>query len=242
MLTQINHWMEYANAVIDAFLLLRVLALRLQRTYLFLTLACLLNVFFDVIELSIAHTSPEGERTLVYSNLLLAFVFPLAAWDVFEEIPPALMAFRRSAMLRALTSILMVSFFGLLVALPAFNADNPMDIPFLFRLMVVVSTGSATGCLTFFWVMRKAFRVQKIPFPHNTFVWMMFYGLTLASQIVIWFIVFVEEALGQPSTGVVGEITETIAALYGITITIWCGWKLKALPKDIPSASLNEPS
>ena len=179
---------------------------------------------------------------VAHSNLLFAFVFPFAAWDVFEEIPPALTAFRRTVMTRSLTSIFMVSLFGLLVSIPAFNPDDPLDGPFLFRLMVVVSTGSATGCLSFFWAMRRAFRLQKIPFPHNTFVWMIFYGLTLASQIAIFFIIFVEEALGQSSTSIVGQVTETTAGLYGIAVTIWCGLRLKALPKDVPSASLNEPS
>jgi hypothetical protein len=242
MLTQINHWLEYASAAVDVFLLLRVLALRLQRTYLFLTLACILTVFFDVIDLSLPHGSPEVQRVWIYSNLLFAFVFPFAAWDVFEEIPAALTAFRRTVMTRSLTSIFMVSLFGLLVSIPAFNPDDPLDGPFLFRLMVVVSTGSATGCLSFFWAMRRAFRLQKIPFPHNTFVWMIFYGLTLASQIAIFFIIFVEEALGQSSTSIVGQVTETTAGLYGIAVTIWCGLRLKALPKDVPSASLNEPS
>jgi hypothetical protein len=242
MLTQINHWMEYASAVIDVFFLLRVLALRLQRTYVFLTLACVLTVFFDVIDLMLAHDSPEAQRMWVYSNLLFAVVFPFAAWDVFEEIPASLAPLRRTAILRTLTSVLMVSFLGLLLASPAFNSDDPLGLPFLSTLMIVVSTGSATGCLTFFWAMRRAFRLQKLALPHNTFVWMIFYALLLAGQIVIWFLLLLEETLGQTSSALGPQLVETALATYGIAITIWCGVKLRALPKDLPSASLNEPS
>jgi hypothetical protein len=81
MLSEINHWTEYAAAAFDLGLLVRILALRLQRTYVFLTLACTLAVLFDGAVLFYA---PGSERVQIYGNLFLAFIFPLAAWDIFE--------------------------------------------------------------------------------------------------------------------------------------------------------------
>jgi len=242
MLSQLNQWMEYAAAAIDLALLLRVLALRLQRTYVFLTLACVLAVLFDIAVLSLPPDSPERARVEVYSSLLIAFVFPLAAWDVFGEIANSVAAVRRAAILRTLTSLLMVTFFGVVLASPAFKSEDPTGLPFVLTVTVIVSTGSATGCLTFFWGMRRALRLQKITLPHNTFVWMLFYALLLAGQIVTWLLLLLEEFLNLPSAAVAPQCISLALNTFGIAITLWCALKLRALPKDVPSASLNEPS
>jgi hypothetical protein len=234
--------MEYAAAATDLALLLRVLALRLQRTYVFLTLACVLAVLFDVAVLSLTPDSPERARVEVYSNLLIAFVFPLAAWDVFEEIANSLGALRRSAIFRTLTSLLMITLFGLVLASPTFKSEDPTGLTFVLTLTVIVSTGSATGCLTFFWAMRRAFRLQKLTLPHNTFVWLVFYALLLAEQIVTWMLLLLEESLNLTSTAVASQLITLTLNTFGIAITLWCAVKLRALPKDVPSASLNEPS
>jgi hypothetical protein len=242
MLNQLNHWMEYATAVIDVLLLVRVLTLRLQRTYVFLTLACFLAVFFDVAILSLARESPERLRVEVYSNLLVAFVFPLAAWDVFEEIASSMAVVRRNAILRTLTTLLIVIFLGLVLASPAFRADDPTGMAFVLTLTIIVSTGSATGCLAFFWTMRRALRLQKVALPHNTFVWMIFYALSLGGQVVSWLLLLSEETLNQRADAFAPQLTSFGEGVFGIAITVWCAVKLRALPKDVPSASLNEPS
>jgi hypothetical protein len=242
MLIQLNHWMEYAVAAIDAVLLLRVLTLRLQRTYVFLTLACVLAVLFDVAVLSLPPDSQERARVEVYSNLLIAFVFPLAAWDVFGEIATSMAAVRRTAILRTLTSLLMVTFFGVLLASPTFKSEDPTNLTFVVTLTVIVSTGSATGCLTFFWAMRRAFRLQKITLPHNTFVWLLFYALLLAGQILTWLLVLLEQSFNLSSAAVASQCITLSLNTFGIAITLWCAVRLRALPKDVPSASLNEPS
>ena len=112
MLSQINHWMEYAAAAFDLILLLRVLTLRLQRVYMFLTLACTLAVIFDAATIFYA---PDNERVSLYTNLFSAFIVPLAAWDIFEEIAKPVAALRRLAILRTLASLGIIFFFGLLL-------------------------------------------------------------------------------------------------------------------------------
>ncbi len=241
MLTQLDHWLEYTSAAMDAALLLRVLTLRLQRTYVFLTLACALAVLFDVAILSLARDSPERVRVGVYSSLLVAFVFPLAAWDVFEEIATSMAAMRRVAILRTLTSLLMVTFFGLVLASPSFHSDDPAGLAFLLTLTVIVSTGSATGCLTFFWAMRRAMRVQKITLPHNTFVWMVYYALLMGGQIVTWMLLLLVDALALSASAFATCINIAVDT-FSVAITVWCAVRLRALPKDVPSATLNEQS
>jgi hypothetical protein len=51
MLSQLNHWMQYVGVAVDALLLLRILTLKLHRSYVFITLASVLAVFFDAIAL-----------------------------------------------------------------------------------------------------------------------------------------------------------------------------------------------
>jgi hypothetical protein len=242
MLNQLNHWIEYAAGVIDGLLLLRVFALRLQRTYVFLTLACVLAVLFDVAVLSLARESPERARVQVYSDLLFAFVFPLAAWDVFEEIANSMAVIRRVAILRTFTSLLMITFLGLILASPAFRGDDPTGMAFMVTLMIIVSTGSATGCLMFFWTMHRALRVQKITLPHNTFVWMVFYALLMGGQVVTWLFWLLQNILNQPSSALASQVASFALDAFGISITVWCAVKLRALPKNLPSTSLNEQS
>ena len=240
MLSQVNHWMEYAGTGIDLLLLLRVLGLRLQRAYVFITLACILEFFFDVVDLSLVRESPEWRRVFVYSELIFAFVFPIAAWDVFEELANSLNTVRRLAMIRTVTSLLMISIFGLSLASLAARADDPTGLAFISTVSIVVWTGSATGSLAFIWAIHRAVRLQKMELPSNTFVWMVFFELFLIGQVASCFISFSEAGFGLTSSSLLPRITELTLMLYGIAITIWCALKLRALPKDLPSASLNE--
>ena len=240
MLTQINHWMEYAAAGVDLVLLLRVLGLRLQRTYLLLTLACLVAVIFDAAALSLVRDSPERQRVEMYADLLSAFVFPLAAWDVFEELGTSLAALRRIGIFRTATSLLMITFIGVIVA--SSQGYDSGSLEYIGTLTLFVSTGSATACLTFLWSMRRALRQQKVVLPNNTFVWMVFLALSLCAQVTQWLFLFLAETLRQPGASAFVQIIEMILVSYVMAISIWCAVKLKALPKDVPSASLNENS
>jgi hypothetical protein len=241
-LTQINHWTEYASAGIDLVLLLRVLGLRLQRAYVFLTLAAVLTVFFDGVQLWLPHESSEFARANSYSQIIFAVVFPLAAWDAFEEIATPIAALRRLAILRTLTSLVMITFFALLIALVTGLTDDPNGDNFLAILSLILWTGSATASLAFLWTMHRAIRAQKLETPNNTFVWMIFFELLLAGAVVGCFISLVEVALRQPASGPVVQVTDFVLNLYGIGVTIWCIIKLRALPKDLPSPSLHENS
>ncbi len=235
MLSQFNHWMDFASAGVDLILLLRVLTLKLHKTYLFITLACVLGVFFDGVTLWLPSESQESLRVFVYSRFLFAFVYPVAAWDVFEELKTALAALRRVAISRTVTSLLMMTVFGLILAGFADSGSDPNGLRFLFSLAVIVWTGSVTGSLGFLWVMHRAVRAEKLEAPRNTQVWMVYFGLFLAGEIVECFYFLMPPFLSKPAI----EIFSLIIGLYSIAITAWCIVKLRAIPSDVPSTPLN---
>jgi uncharacterized membrane protein len=221
-------------------LLLRVLGLRLQRTYLFLTLACVLAFLFDVANLLYP---PEAyPRVQIYSELFISFIFPLAVWDIFEEIANSVAALRRLAILRTIAGLVIVSLFGLLWASSLSSSDDPNDILFLLVLTLTVSTASATGCLGFLWIMRRGLTVQKIITPRNTSTWMIFYALLMVGQLVSWFTLMTGQMLSDGVREQFSNIASLIINSFGMVITLWCAVKLRGLPKDIPSPSVHENS
>ena len=115
ILGQATYWIEIAAAVVDALLLLRFLMLKLQRTYFFIFLVCLLAVFFDGVGLWLGIQSQESARVSFYSRFLYVFLYPAAAWDVFEEIRAQVAKPRRTALFRLISSLLMATIFGFLV-------------------------------------------------------------------------------------------------------------------------------
>jgi hypothetical protein len=235
LLSQVNHWLDFAATAIDLLLLLRVLTLKLHRTYFFIALACLLSVFFDGIALWLGVDSQENFRVFLYSRFLYAFVFPVAAWDVFEEFTPHLTKLRRLAISRTITSLVLITLFGLALSAFLSSASDADDSTFTKTLAVFVWTGSAAASLSFLWVMHKEIRAQKLSPPRNTFVWLVFYELILLGEIVNCFLLQIAGVFNQPAANAV-----TLALLtYGMAITLWCAIKLRALHPEAPSEPAN---
>ena len=235
MLTQANHWLEIAAALVDALLLGRILLLRLQRLYLFITLACLLAVFFDAVDLWLGTNSPEDFRVNLYSRLLFAFVYPLVAWDVFEEVKAPLQKLRRLAMGRLVSGLVIASVFGLLVASVAQPSDSASDPDVLSQLALILWAGSSTACLAFLWTLHRQTRTLVVERPHNTYVWMVFWELSLLGAIA--------SLLAGITITVTQVKAETILdmffLLYSMVITGWCIVRLRALPSGAPTVPAN---
>jgi hypothetical protein len=235
LLSQVNHWLDFAATAIDLLLLLRVLTLKLHRTYFFIALACLLSVFFDGIALWLGVDSQENFRVFLYSRFLYAFVFPVAAWDVFEEFNPHLAKLRRLAISRTITSLVLITLFGLALSAFLSSGTDADDSTFVKTLAVFVWTGSAAASLSFLWVMHKEIRVQKLSPPRNTFVWLVFYELILLGEIVNCFLLQIAGVFNQAAAEAV-----TLALLtYGMAVTLWCAIKLRALHPEAPSEPAN---
>jgi len=223
--------LDFAATGIDLLLLLRVVTLRLHRTYFFIALACLLSVFFDGVALWLGPISDENQRVFLYSRFLYAFVFPVAAWDVFEELTPHLAKLRRLAISRTITSLVLITLFGLALSSFLASGNDADDSTFVKTLAVFVWTGSAAASLSFLWVMHKEMRAQKLSPPRNTFVWLIFYELILLGEIADCFLVQISGIFSPASK----EIVILALLTYGMSVTAWCAIKLRSIRPEAPS-------
>ncbi len=231
MLNQINHWMEYAAGAADLVLLLRILGLRLQKTYLFITLACAVAVLFDVANFVYS----DSERVAFYTEIFAACLFPLAVWDIFEEVIPAVAALRKLAMLRMLASSVLMVFVSLLWLSGLSDNDDPTGVIYLSMLSLMVSIASAAGCLGFLWIMRRGMQLQAIVTPNNTFVWTRFYALAMIGLLVNWVVLVIEPFMKGPLKDSFKPLALLVLNLYSMAITLWCALKLKGLSKNLPA-------
>ncbi len=187
MLSQANHWMEIVATAADVLLLCRVLMLRLHRVYVFITLACLLSIFFDAVDLSLGTGSEAGLRVFLYSRFLYAVLYPLIAWDVFEEMKTQIAKLRRLAIGRLISGLVFATMFGFILALYFQDSDAAGQPPVMIMLAIVLWAGSSTATLAFLWTLHRAIRAQHLERPNNTHVWMIFYQLLLIAEVLTCF-------------------------------------------------------
>ncbi len=234
MISQLNHWIEIGGTAIDAVLLLRVLQLRLHRTYLFITLFCVLGLFFDGMMLWFGSESREFSRIFIYSRFLYTFVFPAAAYDVWEEAKTQVARIRKFAAFRLASSLVLAAVLGLIIVSIA-GGDEPGENAIFSIFGIILWAASSTASLAFLWSMQRLARAQKIELPANTAVWLLFFELSFAAEVVSCFLVIINQ---QFNTFVSTSIDVSLG-LYGAFVTLWCVWKLRALPSDVSSAPEN---
>ena len=228
MISQLNHWIEIGGTATDAVLLLRVLQLRLHRTYLFITLFCVLGLFFDGIMLWLGSESREFARVFVYSRFLYTFVFPAAAYDVWDEAKIQVSRIRKFAAFRLLSSLVLAAVLGLII-LSVAGGDEAGQNAVFSTFGIILWAASSTASLAFLWSMHRIARAQKIELPSNTSVWLLFFQLTFAAEVVSCFLVIVNEQFNT----FVSTTIDVSLGLYGAFITLWCVWKLRPLPSDV---------
>jgi hypothetical protein len=234
MLNEVNHWIAIIGTAADALLLCRVLLLKLQRVYLFITLACVLALFFDGVDLWLENDQDGNLRVFLYSRFLFAFLFPLVVWDVFEEMKSQISNIRRIAGRKLVSGIFFATVFGVVLTVFVQAADTSGQ-PIAPTLGLVLWTGSSTASLAFLWTLRRAIGVQNIGVPSNTAVWLVFWQLFLLAQVLTCFYFLIGQYLGHGTEYVLNIAFNT----YGIVITAWCILRLRALPSDVPSAPAN---
>ena len=235
MINNAEHWMEVAGAAVDALLVLRVLQLRLQKTYMFITLACVLALGFDGVALWLGAESREMGRFFIYSRFLYAFVYPAAAFDVWEEVQAQVGRLRKVALLRLVASLVLAAVLGLIIASVASGEESPEDTA-LASFAVIVWAASATASLAFLWSMHRLTRAGKIELPHNTAVWLLYFQLALAAEVLTCFLTIIWRGFSPFATTAI----DISLGLYGILITLWCVWKLRARkPSQVPSTPEN---
>jgi len=238
MLTQATHWLEIVAIALDVILLGRLLLLRLYRLYVFITLACVLAVFFDAVVLWLDADLKSAGMVFIYSRFLYAFLFPLIAWDVFEEVKAQVAKLRRLAIIRLVSGLVFACLFGFIVTAFTDTADASgtpsSDSSPLTTLGLIFWAGSSTATLAFLWTLHRQTRAQKIDLPNNTYVWMLFWELSLLYEVFYCFWLLSYSLLKSTAPYV-----ELLFFVYGIAITAWCVFKLRAVPASVPSAPAN---
>ena len=234
MLAQASHWIEIIGTAAAALLLCRVLLLKLQRVYVFITLACVLELFFDAVDLWLAPDPNQSLRLFQYSRFLYAFLFPLVVFDVFEEMKSQISRLRRIAVGKLVSGLFFATVFGFLLS--AFAPSEDRSEPSLLPMLgLVLWAGSSTASLAFVWTLRRAIRAQNMVPPNNTLVWMAFWQLFLLAQVLYCLFSLVIQFLKNGSA----DALNIVFNAYGIIITAWCILKLRALTSDVTSTPAN---
>ena len=228
MLNQAIQWLQMAGTAAEAILLVRLLTLKLQRLYVFVTLYWAVNLLFDVAQWILGWTSPATVRLQINALFLFAFLFPFAAWDAFEEIKPAIEKIRRVHAPRLISGLFITALLGLIwfISLSEDAAANasPKDWVGLF-----VWLGSACACLLFIWKVYRSARKQAIALPRNTVVWAIFFMLTLGQSILQCVVFMARPVLKDPAP----DIIESLFLTFELCLYVWCAIKLRPWPSDV---------
>jgi hypothetical protein len=241
MLSQINLWAERAGMFLDLLLMLRILTLRLRQTYVFITLFVLLSLFYDGVALLMGSESPEFRNVTLLSKFVYSIVYPLVAWDLFEEAKQTVDKVRKMAMSRMMTSLLFITLWGLLIAAFTGGEDSGQSM-YLMRVSIVVWTGAIASALAFLWVMRKGTKVNNWELPRNTSIWYTYFGLILMIQ-AIWCVLSLGLGLVINQSPHLAETidqgSDLVLNFFGILLTAWCTYKLRAVPSDASNVTVD---
>ena len=232
MLIQVNHWMEILGTGVDVLLLGRVLMLRLPKVYLFITLVCVLTVFFDGVGLWLGTGSAENFKVFLYSRFLWAVMYPLASWDVFEEVKTQIAKLRRAAIGRLISGLFFAAVFSLIFFAFVDTGDGSNEPNLAGTLGIILWAGSSTASLAFLWTIHRAMRAQNVVIPNNTSVWLIFYELSLVAEVLSCVMLLLPLKEGNLSRGI-----ELVFLLYSIAVTVWCMLRLRPSSANTESAS-----
>jgi hypothetical protein len=223
MLEHSIQWMNMAQTVVEGLLVCRLLLLRLHRPYLFITLYCLLSVFFDSICWWTGWTTRAALQTATLETFFLAFLTPFAAWEAFEEAMPQAAKWRRLALGRFAWSILLTVIFVLIVSanVPAQDAEGHSAFFTLAGLLCWSCCASAS--FAFLRTTRRILLAQKIELTRNTSVWTTFFILINALTIVYCLLVLLGPVAGKAASAVAVILLQAVNA----AIIIWCIARLK---------------
>ena len=218
--------------VVEGLLLFRILSLKLYRVYAFITLYCALNLLFDGASWYVGWEAPEAATIFIYSLFFFALLYPLVAWDTFEESKTQLAKLRRAQTIRLVSGLFITGLCALLIGLNLEPTDPHGNSTLAVFIGVFLLTGSASACAAFLWFMYRFIRTQKIVIAHNTFVWAVYFMLALSLAIVDCMAVLIRPLIPAAA----GDITGLVLLTLDLGLLGWCIVRLKAVPPDVASA------
>lgn len=231
MLSHAIDWMQMATTVVEAVLLVRVVALKLYRIYAFITLYCALSVLFDGVSWYEGWQSQPAANVYICSLFFFTLLFPFVAWDAFEESKAQLGKLRRLQTVRMVSGLFLTGIFALLIAL-ALPSDAQGSSNMAAFMGLFLLTGAASGGAAFLWFLYRFTRAQKIAVAHNTFVWTIFF--------IAAFCLVILNCLEAMIRGLIPTLAGDIAGIAVLTgnlaLLAWCIFSLKSAPKDVAQA------
>jgi hypothetical protein len=231
MLVEVTHWVEMAGVVLEALLLVRLTALKLHRVYAFVTLYWAVSLILDSAQWFYGWESKESSQISLYALFLQALLYPLLAWDVFEEMKPLVAVTLRVQASRLISGLIATVFLATLWCF--FLQDQfekqPGAMTEYFALFLWM--GSTAASLLFLWTVYRAIRKQGLALPRNTKVWAVLLLVILLTQIVMYLGI-----ASGPFVGLTGlHILDLVAGVIGVALTIWCGVSVRSVPTDVAS-------
>lgn len=220
---QVIHWVEIASDVVDVLLLLRFLLLRFFPTYAFVILYSAITVLFDGVSLAISPETELAARIFLYSRLIVAFVFPLAAWEVFELAPTKVTKLRQLQAIRLVGGLFAMAIFAAAVVFLTAEDSTPA-VDLFGQVGLLLWPTSAVASLMFLWTMRRLLRAQQIELAGNTRVLAVFFAFAFTAEIIS-FILTMVEAQFKLELG----IAEILLNSAFMALCFWCMLRLKTL-------------
>jgi hypothetical protein len=231
MLDEVLHWLNVVITVTDVLLLLRVLMLRLHRVYMFVTLYCALTVVLDAGQWITGTHGLASDRLLVYSRFVVALVFPLAAWDVFEEVQEQTAKFRRLHALRLISGLIITAVFGLIFsAIAASDEDTGPISQTLVGVALLFWAATASASALFVWNMRRTMQKLQIALPPNTQVLAIFFLIILLCELAECLLL-----VAGPWLAPFAPALEISFGVINLGLVLWCTLRLRRISSGEPA-------
>jgi hypothetical protein len=231
MVDQIVRWMQIVGTFMEFLLLGRMLVLKFQRVYVFLTLYAAVNFLVDASIISVGTESVPGNRIFFYSRFLFAFVYPIAAWDVFEEAKGQVAKIRRVHAPRLISGIFITLLLGIATSFGIEDQDFKGTSTSTDFMGLFLWLGAASTSLLFTWNVFRTSRKGDVLLPNNTWVWAVFFVITFARAVIDCGF---DVAGGLLPHGAF-QVINAILLLFDLCLILWCLVKLKPLSPDVTS-------
>lgn len=220
-----------AGTVVECLMLVRILLLRLQGVYTFITLYWAVNLIFDIAAWSFGWKSQVTSRIAMYEITLLGAIFPFAVWDVFEESVAVLGKIRRVFLPKLFSGLFFAVLLGFMLAAGVDEqADPGANSTEIFGLFFWL--GSALASLVFVWSVVRSTKSDRNNLSANTRVWSVFFLITLLRCVVDFMANLSGPLIGQTALGFV----QLTLLLVDICLALWCMLKLRSSQPDANGA------
>jgi hypothetical protein len=230
MLLEAIHWTEIAGLIAEALLLARLLFLKLHRIYAFVTLYWAVSIIFDSTYWFFGWDSKESAQIGAHAPLLLAVLYPLLVWDVFEEVRPKLRLVLRFQTVRMISGLVVTVIMSAIWSMLFIDALEKTPGGPWVQFGLFLWLGSTSVSALFLFTLHKAIKSMSLRLPRNTSVWFTFSVIVLAVDLLTVATSFLNENAYH--------VIEFTLQLVSVAVTIWCGVRIRAVPPAVPSEAV----